>query len=93
MISKTKPKSWSLMDKITSAHFGTFSINGSNPNGKQRMCLDAGTDISYLNCQQPPLNAHAYCNPNIGAEERAKDLVSRLELPEKAMNLNNQNPS
>ena len=60
---------------------GTFSIPGPKP-GK-RLCLDAGTDISYLNCQQPPLNAHTYCNPNVGAEERAKDLVSRLKLEEK----------
>eukprot|EP00944_MAST-04C_sp_MAST-4C-sp1_P007923 g7923.t1 len=68
---------------------GTFSIAGSKP-GK-RLCLDAGTDISYLNCQQPPLNAHTFCNPNVGAEERAKDLVSRLKLEEKVINLNNNN--
>jgi xylan 1,4-beta-xylosidase len=85
MQSCEKATGWTYDENV-----GTLSIKGRD--GTTDLCLDAGTDVSYLNCQQPPLNKHPYCDPNLGAEERAKDLISRMALVEKVLNLNNHNP-
>jgi hypothetical protein len=55
------------------------------------ICLDGGTPIER-NCALQPYASYPYCNPALDATTRATDLVSRLSLDEKAINLQNNNP-
>jgi beta-glucosidase-like glycosyl hydrolase len=45
-----------------------------------------------LSCNSNPLNALPYCNSALSPQERAKDLVARMTIADKASNLQNGNP-
>ena len=50
--------------------------------GKTPTSYYAGNVISSVNCRSNPQTNYPFCNPELSAEERAEDLVSRLSLVE-----------
>ena len=56
------------------------SADGTIRGVQSGLCLDVGSRAS---CMEPPWSGYPYCNDQLDAETRAKDLVSRLTLAEK----------
>ena len=42
---------------------------------------------SQFGCEHPPQSAMTFCNPRLGTEARASDLLGRLTLPEKILQM------
>eukprot|EP01084_Bolivina_argentea_P263562 446130_1 len=55
------------------------------------LCLTVESPSILPNCTKPPNNMYPYCNQNIPTEQRVNDLVSRMSLTEKILNLQNRN--
>jgi hypothetical protein len=56
---------------------------------KLRLCLAVD---KYPTCIDAPLSGFPFCNKDLPAAERARDLVSRMTLDEKAANMDSYNP-
>eukprot|EP00117_Sycon_ciliatum_P005145 scpid90606/ scgid9214/ Probable exo-1,4-beta-xylosidase bxlB; 1,4-beta-D-xylan xylohydrolase bxlB; Beta-xylosidase bxlB; Xylobiase bxlB len=53
------------------------------------LCLDAGT---VVNCSTAPFNSYPFCNRSVAVDDRVDDLLSRMQLHEKAQLIQNRNP-
>lgn len=54
------------------------------------LCLDGGSPLPT--CQDPRLASLPFCDQTLDTDTRARDLVSRMTLNEKVLNLQNNNP-
>ncbi|XP_065825984.1 uncharacterized protein [Oscarella lobularis] len=67
----------------------TFNAtSGAIQNAMNGLCIDAGSTAS---CQMSPWSGYPYCDSKRSADDRAKDLISRLTLPEKVSLMENDN--